>query len=138
MRSITPIIRYVTEINEISATETNAFWSTRATGLCDTIFTDVLRSRGVLWLNLHRVYAVTGVRDTQWREKRYILYGCFTGGGDHRASALPRCNCNRACRNCNRGEQCLGKIDAHVRACRTRRDMEYFRRLPAQLEIRKV
>jgi len=48
----------------ISGTETDAFRSTRATGLRDTIFTDVLQGRGVLRLNLHRVYAVTGVR---WR-----------------------------------------------------------------------
>lgn len=63
-------------------------------------------------------------------ERNDILYGRFTGGGGHRESASPRCNCNRACRGRNRGEQCLGKIDAHahVRACRTCRGVECFRR----------
>jgi len=53
---------------------TDAFWSTRATGLRDTIFTDILRGRGVLRLNLHRVYAVTGVRGWRYSTARETIF----------------------------------------------------------------
>lgn len=68
--------------------------------------------------------------DIQRREKRYSLRPLHGRQRPSRACVAARCNCNRACRGRNRGEQCLGKIDAHAHVCTCVSDVQRRGMLP--------